>query len=117
MIITLLAAFLLIVAAYIAWWAVASAAFLWLLASFVAAVAAVGLFLRKRWGEFLWYVVAVAAIAAWALSVAQVALSEWPYHDVLSSLVSLIPGALLLIVFGGGSVAVAKHFRGGRNAL
>lgn len=117
MVITFLAAFLLIAAGYVAWWAVAYAAFYWLPVAVFAAVGAAGLFLRKRWAQYFWHLFAGVAMAAWLVKTAEVAVSGWPHEDLLSSVVSLIPGLLLIIVCAGGSIAVARHFRGSANAL
>jgi hypothetical protein len=116
-IIRLLSGFLVIVAGYVAWWSVTSAAFLWLSVAAVALVAAVGLLMRKRWAQYLWYLIAGAASVLWLATVARVAISGWPYQDVTSSVISLIPGLLLLAVCVFGSIAVWRHFRKGANAL
>ena len=51
MVIKFLAGFLLVASAYLGWWAVSAASFLWLLPSVLLFVAAVGLFLSKRWAN------------------------------------------------------------------
>jgi hypothetical protein len=50
-------------------------------------------------------------IASWLLVVAWVAISGWPYSDVTSSVISLIPGLLLVLLWVGASLYVARHFR------
>ena len=117
MVIKLLATFLVVVSAYLGWWAVSAASFLWLLPAVVSLIAAVGLFLSKRWSQYLWHVMALAVSLSWVVSVVRVALSGWPYDSALSSVVSLVPGLLLVAVCAGGSAVVAKHFRGNKNAL
>ena len=107
---------LLIVAAYVGWWSIISGALVWLLGSAVALLGAIGLFLRKRWGQYLWYAIALAASVLWIASVIRVAVSGWPYDDLTDSVVSLIPGVLLVTVCVLGSIAVSRHFRG-TNAL
>jgi len=113
----ILAAFLVIVAGYVAWWSISSAEFLWLVAAGLALVAAVGLFMRKRWGQYLWYLIALTTAVLWVVTVVRVAISGWPYDDFASSVISLIPGLLLLTVCIFGSIAVTRQFRGGTNAL
>jgi len=117
MIIKLLSAFLLVASAYVGWWAVSSASFLWLLPAVLLLVVAFGLFLRKRWSQYLWYLIALAVSVSWVVSVVRVARSGWPYDNALSSVISLVPGLLLIAVCAGGSAVVANHFRASKNAL
>ena len=117
MTIKLLASFLLVVSAYVGWWAVSSASFLWLLPAVVTLIAGVGLSLRKRWSQYLWHALALVASLSWVASVVRVALSGWPYESALATVISLIPGLLLVTVCAGGSLVVAQHFRGSKNAL
>ena len=113
MTVKILAAFLLLVSGYLAWWAVSYAQLLWLLPAALSLAAGVGLFLRKPWSQFLWFAIALSATVFWLVSVTRVALSGWPYPDMLGSIISLIPGALLLALCIGGSVAVHKYFPSG----
>lgn len=117
MVIKLLATFLLVVSAYLSWWAVSAASFLWLLPSVVTLVAAVGLFLSKRWAQYLWHVMAAVVSLWWVVSVVRVALSGWPHDSAILSAISLAPGLFLVTVCIGGSAVVAKHFGGSKNAL
>ena len=112
-----LAVLLLLAAAYLGWWSIVYGQYLWLVAAAVAVEAAVGLALRRRWGEYLWYLIALTASVLWLVVVIKVAMSGWPYPDVVSSVISLIPGFALLAVCVFGSIAVARHFKGARNAL
>ena len=89
----------------------------WWFAGAAFVVCAAGLFLGKRWGALLWYAIALTVSCAWLVSVVRVALDGWPYPGVLESLISLVPGLLLLLVCVGGSVAVARDFRRARHAL
>jgi hypothetical protein len=116
MTIRLLAAFLLVVSAYLGWWSVSTASLFWFLPATVSLIAAVGLFLSKRWSQYVWHVGALVASLSWVVSIVRVALSGWPYHSTLSSIISLIPGLLLVAVCAGGSAVVANHFRANKNA-
>src|SRR5450755_3543243 len=111
MVLNLLAGTLLLLAAYIGWWVVSFNATWWWLASMAALVVAFGLFLRKRWAGVAWHSLAALASIAWLTSIARVALAGWPYPDATSSAVALVPGLLLLMLCGGGSVLVARNFR------
>lgn len=117
MIIKLLASFLIVVSAYVGWWAVSAASFLWLLPAVAILIAGVGLFLRKPWSQYLWHALALVASVSWVASVVRVALPGWPYESALATVISLIPGVLLVAVCVGGSLVVAQHFRGSKNAL
>ena len=117
MAITLLASFLLVVSAYVGWWAVSAASFLWLFPAVVTLIAGVGLFLRKRWSQYLWHALALVISVSWVVSIVRVALSGWPYDSALATVISLVPGLLIVAVCAGGSLVVAKHFRGSNNAL
>ena|SRR5882672_3844965 len=117
MIIKTLAAFLVVVSAYLGWWAVSSAVLLWLLPSVVALVAAVGLLLHKSWAPYLWYAIALTASLLWLVSVVREAFSGWPHERLLDSAISLLPGLFLVTVCAFGSLAVFRSFRGGTSAL
>lgn len=110
MIVTLLAAFLLLVAGYFAWWAVSYVQLWCLLPAAVALVTGIGLFHRKRWSQYLWFAIALSASAFWLISIVRIALSGWPFSDILESIISLLPGLSLLALCAGGSIAVYKHF-------
>ena len=117
MIVKVLAAFLLLVSAYLGWWAVSSAAPFWLVPAVVSLVAAIGLLRGRRWAQYLWYAMSAIASLLWVFSVVHLALSGWPHETVLASAISLTPGLLLLLVCVGGSIVIARHFRGGASAL
>ena len=117
MTIKLLASFLLLISAYVGWWAISAASFLWLLPAVVTLIAAVGLFLSKRWSQYLWHALSLVVSMSWVISVVRVALSGWPYDSALPTVISLVPGLLLVAVCAGGSAIVAKHFRSNQNAL
>jgi hypothetical protein len=111
-----LSAFLLLVAAYLAWWAIAYGGVVWGLGAVVSLATSVGLFTGRSWGRLLWYLVALTVGSAWIASIGRHALTGWPYSDLPRTLISLLPGLLLLVICGGGSLAVARQFRGAKNA-
>ena len=113
----LLALLLLGAACYMAWWAVSYAVPVWWFAAALAGACGIGLLFNKRWSQPLWHVLALLVSVAWLISVAKVALAGWPHDSALRSVVSLVPGLLLLFVCAGGSIIVVKHFRGKANAL
>ena len=117
MTIKLLASFLLVVSAYVGWWSITTASFLWLIPAVITFIAGTGLFLRKRWSQYLWYAWALIVSLSWVVSVARVALYGGPYDSTLATVIALAPGLFLVVVCAGGSAVVSKHFRGGKNAL
>jgi hypothetical protein len=117
MFVNLLALLLFLLAAYLGWWAVSFGAPLWWLGSVVALVAAIGLFRRKRWAQFMWHAIAFFVSLSWLVSIIRVAVAGWPYPSFAASVISLLPGVLLLFVCGCGSFVVARRYRGAHNAL
>ena len=115
--IRLLSALLVLVAGYLTWWSVTYAQFLWLAGAAVALVTAVGLLLHRRWAQYLWYAIALAVSTVWVIVTVHVSITGWPYDDIVSSFISLVPGMLLLALCVFGSIAVRRHFRRGTDAL
>ena len=72
---------------------------------------AAGLVLGKRWSRFLVYLLAALVVASWVYAVWIVARAGWPYADVASTALALLPGALLVVFCAGSSVIVARYFR------
>ncbi|MES2932976.1 MAG: hypothetical protein V4805_05755 [Pseudomonadota bacterium] len=116
MIIKILAVLLLFVSGYLGWWAVSNASFLWLLLPFILLVVAGGLFLNWHWVKFLWNVLALSISLWWLISTIRITISGWPYEDVLSSVISLVPGVLLILILAGSSLVIANHFRSKKDA-
>lgn len=117
MVLNLLAGFLLIMSAYVAWWALSSAAFVWLALAAVLLVAAAGLFRRKRWSQYLWHSIAITATVSWLVSVVSAAQSGMFNGSALDIAISFVPGLLLVLLCAGGSAVVISHFRGNQSAL
>ncbi len=107
----LIAALLALVSAYLGWWALSFEAPLWGFASVAALMAAIGLFRRQRWAQLAWYALAFSASIGWLWSVVSVVGPSWPYPSVGASFISLMPGALLLLLCGCGSFLVAREYR------
>jgi hypothetical protein len=57
------------------------------------------------------YSVSLLLIAGWGYAVWQVAARGWPYPDIPSTVISLLPGILLVLLSAGSSIAVFRYFR------
>lgn len=111
MIVKLLAFLLILVAGYLSWWAIEYAAPVWFLAAVLALVCGAGLIFRHRWASFLWYSLAFVTSAWWIFTILRMAFNGWPVQPTEETLISVIPGALLLVVCVGGTLAVRRKFR------
>src|SRR5947199_2276947 len=108
---SIIASALLLFAAYCGWWMLQARAidWAWLPAALIAVAA--GLLMRRRWGEWLWYVFALGVVIWWGAGIVNILRVGWPYSEVSSSVISLIPGVALLSFCGFGSFAVYRAFR------
>ena len=79
--------------------------------SLVALVGAMALYSSHPKSRYFVYTASAAISIAWILSVLYVALTGWPSYDLLQSIISLIPGLLLLTACVGCSIHAARHFR------
>jgi hypothetical protein len=70
-----------------------------------------GLLLLKPWARPLAYFFAAGLALGWLYAVGQVIQRGWPYRDWLPSVLSLVPGVLVLIVCAGGSWLVHTEYR------
>lgn len=75
-----------------------------------------GLVLRRRWSRYVVYSLAFLLISYWSYELWHVVLRGWPYPDLLSSLISLIPGAALILVCLGCCLVTFRYFRALRSA-
>lgn len=85
----------------------------WMTAAFgcAALLTAAGLLRLRRWAKPLAYFFAAALALVWIYTVWQIARHGWPYPDRLGTVLSLIPGALLLILCAGGAWIVHTQYR------
>lgn len=70
-----------------------------------------GLLLLRVWARPLAYLFAATLVVVWVYAVWQVISSGWPYADWSRSALSLVPGALLLVVCAGGVWIVHTQYR------
>ena len=74
-------------------------------------VAAAGLMLRRSWAKYVFYVIAACTAGGWTIYVVWLALAGWPYRDAQSTVISLVPGLLLVALCVSASVYVHKYFK------
>ncbi len=111
MLTNLLIVILLACSGYLVYWAVSYSAWIWILPAIVTAACAVCLFMGKRWAAYLWHAIALTVAVIWLVMIGKLAFTGWPYHSLPETVISLVPGMLLLIVCVIGSIVVAKRFR------
>jgi hypothetical protein len=105
------AAILMLYAGYIATFAVQSQSIVDALLAALLAVTAIGLWLRRRWSQYLVYAISAALVVFWLVQMQSLIASGWPYQDRVRSFVS---AAILCVplMFGVGiGVHVFRVFR------
>lgn len=111
MILKFLAVLLVLIAGYLCWWAMEHSAAIWFLAASILLLCGVGLSLRRYWASYLWYSLAIGTSLWWVFTISRLALHGWPVHGAEDTIISLLPGMLLLVVCIGGSLAVRKEYK------
>jgi hypothetical protein len=71
---------------------------------------AVALWLKKPWSQYLAYVLGALFIGTWMFAVWQVYERGWPYKGTLQTIVSLVPGLLMVFVVLGACFVIWKAF-------
>jgi len=74
-------------------------------------IATIALYLRKNWSKYLIYSIALLTSGTWLLAIYVVAQNGWPYATIQETIISLIPGFLLLPICICGSIVVHKYFK------
>lgn len=111
MIVKLVSIVLLLSACYLCWWAAEYTQPFWYLAPLVLTSCAIGLLFKRNWASYLWHGISSVVTAVWLLNLVQLALDGWPVAGTVDTIISLLPGALLLFVCIGGSLAVQHDLR------
>jgi hypothetical protein len=111
MIVKALALILLLTAGYLCWWATQYADPVWYVGAVVLTFSGTGLLLKRVWAKYLWYAIGSGVSAIWLVTILRLALNGWPVAGKAETVISLIPGALLLLVCVGGILAVRRDFR------
>jgi len=76
-----------------------------------ALLTAAGLLRLQGWAKLLACLFAAALALGWIYAVWQVVQRGWPYPDGLGTVLSLIPGVLLLGLCAGGAWIVHQQYR------
>jgi hypothetical protein len=89
----------------------------WITAAFggLALLTAAGLLRLQGWAKLLAYLFAAALTLSWIYAVWQVVRRGWPYSDWLATILSLVPGVLLLMLCAGGAWIVHRQYLRGGN--
>ncbi|HEY0065610.1 MAG TPA: hypothetical protein VGC21_26070 [Telluria sp.] len=101
---------LLLVAVYCGWWGLTRGVPVWLVVSAGLLILAAGLVVRAIWAKYLLYALCAGTALLWTGMIVMLTLSGWPVRDPLSTLISLIPGLLLLLVCGGCVLATRRSY-------
>jgi len=104
-----LAIVLALVAAYFVVAAVVASAYFAAAISVVGFIGAVSLLASDPRARFLVYIASVIVSASWLVVIVQLAISGWPVAGFGQSLISLIPGILLLALCGGCAMLAARY--------
>lgn len=83
----------------------------WLPISAVCLTIALGLLLRRLWVQHVLLGLAIVISVGWTAIIVAVAWKGWPYPGLLPSILSLIPGLLLIAFFWGIFLLVRWAFR------
>jgi len=70
-----------------------------------------GLAFGARWARPLSQALLLVIVAAWFYVLITFSIPNWPHDDVASSVLSLLPGAVLVMVCLGVLTALRRHFR------
>ncbi len=73
-------------------------------------LAGVGLLLNKRWALNFLYFLAAWGVGGWLYGIWQTYDRGWPYPNIQRSVISLVPGLLLIAVYSGIVWIVYRHF-------
>jgi hypothetical protein len=77
----------------------------------ICGAAAVGLWLRRPWSRWIVYLIAAGLCLYFTRYLWRLVQAGWPYEDWTRSVVSLLPGSVLLVFGIGAAVHVGRVFR------
>jgi len=60
---------------------------------------AIALFMKIRGSQYLVYILSVYLIGSWLFGLWIIYTSGWPYEDALGTVISLIPGIVIVLMF------------------
>jgi hypothetical protein len=64
-----------------------------------------------RLSQYIVYLLAFLLAAGWAFAGWLAASGGWPYPDIPSTVISLLPGTALVLGFGAACLVVYRHFQ------
>lgn len=107
----IVAIILIFYAAFSLWSAVAYHTALPLVGGALAAIAAVGVWLRRGWARYTVFAVSSLFVLSWLWVTVSVALRGWPYETWSSSIVALLPGLVLVALVVALSIVAHRGLR------
>ncbi len=113
MIVNILALYLFLLASSISYWLIFSSNWIWSIAVIMCFAGSAGLFKRKSWGQYLWYLIAFIASTGWVAMVTYTLSNAdnnvFQHWDQL--MIALIPGLVWIFSWVAGSYVVTVQFR------
>jgi len=76
----------------------------------VGLIGAIALWSANPASRYVVYSAAAVIVGSWLYTVIHTAISGWPYQDTVSTVVSLVPGTLLLLLCFGCCAYVSHYF-------
>ena len=107
----LISALLILYGVYNALTAIGNDQYGYLFWSFCCFVGGFGLLLRKSWSQYIVYFVCLFVVSGWVYITLNMALNDWPYSKLSQTIISLIPGLLLVLVCTLSSVFIYTYFK------
>jgi hypothetical protein len=84
---------------------------IWLPISAVCLTIALGLLLRRLWVQHMLLGIAIIVSVGWTAMLVAIAWEGWPYTGALKSILSVIPGLVLIAFLWGMVLLVGRSFR------
>ena len=77
----------------------------------LAIIGCVSLFIEKRWSQQIVYLYSLLIVASWGYGFLHAVEEElWPDDSILNSLISLLPGVVLVLICFVSSIAIFRFF-------
>jgi hypothetical protein len=71
---------------------------------------AASLLVDRKWSQYVVYGILTFIVLSWGYTVWAVASAGWPYSDVTNTILSLVPGSVLVLACAGSALIVFRRF-------